>query len=291
MGDPFQVFVAGQATSLTEELDDASKVGNAVLQFVTTGFSGTLDFQGKPHAGGEWVNLPYVTLGGAVAPSTAQVSLSVSTATLTYVVAAMAQMRVVMTRSAGSIAGYGQYRDEWPMETQGVSLATALSSTIDSVDIPKLAAAVAASDALSNPTTAPTLGYGLEWNGSTWQRRRGGEPVTVLASAARTATNNSSDITVYNGRGLVVFVDITAYTAGGLTAKIQAKDPVSLKYVDVLTSASLAATGTTRLVVYPGVTAAANLAVSDVLSRAMRVRVEHADATSITYSVGAVVLP
>lgn len=178
----------------------------------------------------------------------------------------------------------------WTLQTQEVSLATALSSSIDSVDIPKLASAAAGGDAMANPTTAPVLAHEMEWNGSTWQRRRGGEPVTVLASAARTATINSSDITIYNGRGLVVFVDITAYTAGGLVVKIQAKDPVSLKYVDVLTSASLAAVATTRLVVYPGVTVAANLAASDVLSRAMRVRVEHADATSITYSVGAVVL-
>jgi len=179
------------------------------------------------------------------------------------------------------------------IHVQRVSLDTALSSVVDSIDIPKLAAAATAGDALANQTTAPLLGLLLEWNGSSWQRRRGAEAVTVFASAARAtgAVLNSADIVNYNGRGIVVFTDITAFTSGGLTIAIQAKDPLSLKYVTILQSAVLAAVGTTRMRVYPGLTPVANLAADDVLSRALRIVATPSDATSITYSVGAVVLP
>jgi hypothetical protein len=61
-----------------------------------------------------------------------------------------------------------------------------------------------------------------------WSRYRNNHEVTVLASAARTASVNSSDQTNFNARGVVVVVDITAGGgAGSLTVKLTGKDTLS----------------------------------------------------------------
>ena len=115
--------------------------------------------------------------------------------------------------------------------------------------------------------------------------------VTVFASAARTATVNGSDNINEGGRGLHVVIDCTAAAATpSVVFTIQGKDEVSAKYYTLLASAAITGTGTTVLRVYPGLTAAANTVASDVLPRMWRVIATHADADSITYSVGASVI-
>lgn len=118
-------------------------------------------------------------------------------------------------------------------------------------------------------------------------RARANGELILLASAARTALINSSDQVNYNARGVIVTVDITAYTSGTLTCTIKYKDSLSGKYITQLASAALAAAATTQLTVYPGVTVAANGAVSQPLPRVWRVEMTVGDATSITYSVSA----
>ena len=114
--------------------------------------------------------------------------------------------------------------------------------------------------------------------------------VEVLPSAARTATLNSDDLDC-QGRGVHVIIDVTAISATpSVVPKIQGYDPLSGKYYDVLVGVAITATGTTVLKVYPGIVASANVAASDVVPPVWRVRMEHADADSITYSVGAVVI-
>lgn len=167
----------------------------------------------------------------------------------------------------------------------GVAIASDQSAVpVDS----ELPAAAALADGAANPT-APTVGAaGLRWNGASLDRERGNTEVTVLASAARTATVDSADQTNHNARGAHVIIDVTAITATpSITPKIQVKDPASAKYYDVLVGVAITAVGTTVIKVYPGIAASANAAASDILGRTWRVRVEHADADSITYSVGA----
>ena len=109
----------------------------------------------------------------------------------------------------------------------------------------------------------------------------------LLASAARTAaTVNSTDQlnTVYKGGHFIV--NISAYTAGTYTPHIQAKDPISGNYYDILVGTALNATGTTILKVYPGITASANAAASDLLPRTWRVQLIGASA-NMTLSVSA----
>lgn len=133
-----------------------------------------------------------------------------------------------------------------------------------------------------------TLGTEYLYNGSTFDRKRANTEETILASAARTAATNSADFTNYNARGAHFIVDVTAITATpSITVTIQGKDPVSSKYYDLLVSNAITATGTTVLKVYPGIGQIANGAASDILPRTYRVSVAHADADSITYSIGA----
>lgn len=110
---------------------------------------------------------------------------------------------------------------------------------------------------------------------------------TAFASAARTATVSSSDITNLGGKGVVVILDVTASAdSPSITLKVEGKDPVSAKYYDILESAAVTGTSTNVYRVYPGLTAAANLTVSDVIPKTFRITMTHSDADSITYSVG-----
>ena len=114
----------------------------------------------------------------------------------------------------------------------------------------------------------------------------------VLKIAARTATTTSDDIDNRYARGVLVTLDVTALTGGAsITLSIEAKDIVSGKYEALLTaSTAVTATGTHSYLVYPGAGAASDDIVQTAsfpLPRIWRVKVTHADNTSVTYSVGA----
>ncbi len=114
--------------------------------------------------------------------------------------------------------------------------------------------------------------------------------IEVLPSAARTATLNSDDLDC-QGRGVHVIIDVTVDPAlASVVPKIQGYAPTSAKWYDILVGVAITAVGATVLKVYPGIVASANVAASDILPPVWRVRLEHADADSITYSVEAVVI-
>jgi len=144
-------------------------------------------------------------------------------------------------------------------------------------------------DALVSLRTIP---YNMLFNGTTWDRERSNTEETYLASAARTATNNSADFTNYNARGLHAIVNVSAVTgAASITPIIQGKDPVSGLYYDILAGLPITTVGTNVIKVYPGISAVLNAAAADILPRTYRLRVTHGTADSITYSVsGALVL-
>lgn len=135
-----------------------------------------------------------------------------------------------------------------------------------------------------------------QWNGSGWDPERSNFAGTLLASAARTATVNSADQLSYNWRGLMLYIDVTAVTLTPLvTPSVQAKDPVTGGYKDFILFTQLAPTGAGAYVLtcYPGVVEASvltgnggNESKSRTLPRTFRLAFTHADADSITYSVG-----
>lgn len=116
--------------------------------------------------------------------------------------------------------------------------------------------------------------------------------VAVLASAARTATNNSQNQGNRFCRGGVFVIDMTAVPGvDTVTFAVEGFDPISSKYFPILTSAAIVAVSTVVLRVYPGLVAAANLAVNDVLPAGWRVTATHSAGTSFTYSVAAMLVP
>ena len=135
--------------------------------------------------------------------------------------------------------------------------------------------------------TAASL-YRYDFETGLFDRYTGNSRDQILGSAARTAETTSNDQTNLNHRGLHLIVDVTAIVATpSITVNIEAQDTVSSVWYPILISSAITAVGTTVLKVGPGYTPVANLTANDNLPYRWRVRVEHADADSITYSVGA----
>lgn len=134
------------------------------------------------------------------------------------------------------------------------------------------------------------------YDGSAWgELLRNTEEITLFASAARNADENSADQTNLRYRGLHLILDVTAFAGDdSFTFTIQGKDPASGKYYDLLASAAISTTGTTVLKLYPGLTAAANSVENDLLPRTWRVKADYtqagAAADTLTFSVGAVLI-
>jgi len=155
------------------------------------------------------------------------------------------------------------------------------------------------SDGLPNTTNQLITGamkYGF--NGTSWDRWRSNIEVTVLPSATRTASGNSSLQTNYNAKGVILIINITAvsgtFAAGeGLRIIIRGRDPASgvnvwLAYTDFFTSAV-----TRTLLAYPGATDVQGIGAlyaNDVpLSRTWHVRYSITGTNpSFTFSVGAI---
>lgn len=118
---------------------------------------------------------------------------------------------------------------------------------------------------------------------------------TALASASRGVATVNTDIVNYNGKGIRVWQDLTVLGASSVCQfSIQEKDPVSGKFITILASAATGAgingTGTAKLTVYPGLTAAANSVASDVLPMNIRIVSTVATAAS-TFSIGFSIIP
>lgn len=116
----------------------------------------------------------------------------------------------------------------------------------------------------------------------------------ALATLTAASTGgNSVDQNNAQCRGVVVGVNITAITGTSptLTVTVQGKDTVSGEYYTLLTSAALTAVGFTELMVYPGVSATANVAASSPLPQTWRVSYAVGGTTpAVTATVGACVL-
>jgi hypothetical protein len=177
-----------------------------------------------------------------------------------------------------SEAGYRGYATQ-------ITLAAAAVS-VDNID-DKFSAAAALGDAASESTTTNIGAALLLYNGSTRDRARGNQDLTVFASAARTADPTAVIITNYNARGLHLVINVTATTSTpSVVFTIEGRDVLSGEYYTILASVAITAIGTTVLRIYPGLGASANVIANDVLPRTIRVKAVHADSDSITYSVG-----
>ena len=202
------------------------------------------------------------------------------------------------TDSGNPVKIGGVYRATKPTLADGqrgdLQLGTrgSLNVQILSADATTQATVGTPSDGLTNtlPSLA-VLNLPELFNGTSWDRYRNNTDITLLASAARTATTASSDLTNYNGTGVHVVIDVTAASATpSVVCTIQGKDALSSQYYTILASAAITGTGTTVLRVFPAATAAANTVANDIIPRTWRLNCVHADGDSITYSIGASVI-
>lgn len=130
------------------------------------------------------------------------------------------------------------------------------------------------------PVAAPHL-----FNETSWDRYRNNTSNVELASGARTTTQTGSDHINYNGKGVKVLVNMTVVGTGSVTPSIQIKDANGIYYT-VLTGTAIVTNTTQALTIYPGITAAANVSISDILPRTFRIIMTANNANSATYSVG-----
>jgi hypothetical protein len=141
-------------------------------------------------------------------------------------------------------------------------------------------------DALGNMSVAP--GY---YNGATVDAARGNINTGALITAVgATVTQTGADQTNYNGRGVVVTLNMTVVGTGSVTLSIQGKDSISGQYYTLLAGLAVTTNVTNIYTVYPGIAASANVNASNVLPRTWRVVSTAGNANAATYTVAACVI-
>lgn len=112
---------------------------------------------------------------------------------------------------------------------------------------------------------------------------------TALAATAYTAAQ-TINVDLFNGlhaKGVRLWLDVTSHTAGTVDCKVQTKDHVSGKYID-MPSASFGqktAAAHDDLVIFPGIAETANRSVSDVLTEDWRIVITLGAGAACTVSV------
>lgn len=124
------------------------------------------------------------------------------------------------------------------------------------------------------------------YNESSFDRQRGNTTIALLASAARTTTQTSADLTNFNGRALHVILDMTTVGTGSATVTINGKDPASGKYYLLLSGAAVITNVTNVYKVGLGFANTANVSVNDFVPRIFQIVVTANNANTATYSVG-----
>lgn len=112
------------------------------------------------------------------------------------------------------------------------------------------------------------------------------ESVTLLASASRTTTQTSADLSNLSGNKLVVVLDMTTVGTGSVTVTINGKDPASGKYYLLLSGAAITTNSTNRYVVGAAAATTANVSVNDLVPSTFQIVVTANNANAATYSVG-----
>lgn len=108
----------------------------------------------------------------------------------------------------------------------------------------------------------------------------------AFASAARTATPTAVDIDMSRHSGVILLVDVTADPASAsVVFNFDGYDPIADASWTLLDSAAVASVSHNVYDIWPGATAAANVAANKYVPGTLRITPVHADADSITYSV------
>jgi len=139
----------------------------------------------------------------------------------------------------------------------------------------ELMAAANILDGLAASTTSRVGTDSLLFNGTTWDRARANLNTTTGDTGAKTVTGNGATQVNYNASGAYILINmgVVTGTTPTLDAKVQVSMDTGTTWVDLPGAAfvQFTATGTKMLAIYPGVTVAANTAVSAPLPRTWRI--------------------
>lgn len=126
------------------------------------------------------------------------------------------------------------------------------------------------------------------YNGSSWDKLRNNVEGSLLASQARTAAATGPTMKNYNGKGVVIWLNVTAVSGtGGITPYLYGVDPVSGGAYYFAQGGTITATGLYPLVFYPGASGGHQYYLAALpLPKTWFVYVGVADASSYTYSIG-----
>lgn len=181
--------------------------------------------------------------------------------------------RVMLTAyTSGAIVGVARLRAA-PINTQ--SFGNIVNSQVtNSTGTAMLPNAAASADAYANPTITQIGADGMLFNGTTWDRARNNFNVNTGDTGAKTATFNGATQTNYNAAGATIVINMgtVSGTTPTLTAQVQGSADGGTTWYNIAgaVTPTINATGVTTLVVYPGVAAVANAAVSSVIPRTWR---------------------
>lgn len=156
----------------------------------------------------------------------------------------------------------------------------------------QLIAANPSSDAAASSSgTLRVHAFNSVFNGTNFDRVRNNVDATLLASAARTTTQTSADITTFNAGAITCILDMTTVGTASVTLTINGKDPASGKYYLLLSGAAVTTNSTNVYVVDPTIPAVANVSAQKRLPRVIQIVCTANNANSGTYSIGYTLQP
>lgn len=114
--------------------------------------------------------------------------------------------------------------------------------------------------------------------------------ITAITAVNATVDQDSGDLINLTGKGVRVTLTTTSIGTASLTLHIQAKDPASGNYADLLVGTAVTTNTTKVYVVYPTIAASANAIAQDVVPHTFLIKVVHGNGNAASYSVGCSIL-
>jgi hypothetical protein len=125
------------------------------------------------------------------------------------------------------------------------------------------------------------------YNGTNWDFNRNNSDLgAIITASSATTTQTSADQTNFNGRGVIMVVNVTSAGTGSITCEIDGKDGASSSYPSLLTGAAITTNSTNVYTVYPGAPATANVSANSPVPRTFRAKCTANNANAMTYTVG-----
>lgn len=277
-GQPVALFDQQSIAGVSDKAVDCRNYNAIRVAVIAWGTnpSAVLTFHGRDEAGGYPLAIAGPT-GSQTVTSSQEIIVPVGAA---FVTAELASI-------SGTGAAFTVTATPFILSAAATVALAAGTASVGAVDT-ELGAARTAAHGLSLPTAPDVIAIQARYNSSTLDLETGNVALGVgITAVGATTTQTGPDLTNHNCRGVKIVLDTTAIGTGSVTISIQGKDATSGKYYTILTGAAVVTNTTNVYTIYPGITAAANVSVSDVLPRTWRVVVTANNANPASYTVGA----